>query len=95
MAHEASKSLNWVEVDVSSMSKTLKSAYGELKSAQGLAKEKKNVLETTFISEARSAGKVASDETLKFSYRFGKLSVAVDEIETEKAPKVAKNAFRF
>jgi predicted transcriptional regulator len=94
MANEANK-LSWLEVDASSLPKPLKASYGELKSAQSLAKEKKQAFEAAMISEAAERGHITADQTLMFSYRFGKLSMAIGEKKQETAPKASKNAFRF
>lgn len=93
MANEAK--LAWLEVDAASLPKPLKASYGELKSAQSLAKEKKAAFEKVMISEARERGHITPDQTLMFSYRFGKLSMAISEKAEEATPKPSKNAFRF
>jgi len=84
----------WTEVDTGSFDKPLKAAYGELKAAQQVAKEKKATFEAAFVTAAQKAEAIDDDQTLMFSYRFGKLSVAPKAIE-EKPKATAKPKFRF
>lgn len=70
------KELTWMEVDVSAIKGN--KAYDAYKVAQKEAQAKREAFETAFIEAARSKKAIADNETLRFSYRFGKLSVAKD-----------------
>lgn len=79
------KTLAWQDVAPDALKGN--KAYDIYKTAQKDAAEKRDAFETAFIEAAKKKGKVPDGKTLRFSYRFGKLAVALDDAD---APKSAK-----
>lgn len=84
------KQLSWLDVDPATVKNN--KAYDAYKAAQKEAYAKREVFETAFIEAARKAKHLDDSQTLRFSYRFGKLSVAVD---AKDAPKAAGGTFKL
>lgn len=78
------KELDWQEVDAASVKGN--KPYDEYLAARKAASLKRELFEKAFIEAARKAKKVPDGQTLRFSYKFGKLSVALDD---EDKPKKA------
>jgi streptomycin 6-kinase len=76
------KDLTWMDVDPAAVKGN--KAYDAYKAAQKTARELQHVFEVAFIKAAREKKAIADNETLRFSYRFGKLSVAKDAKDDDK-----------
>lgn len=76
------KELTWMDVDASAIKDN--KAYDAYKVAQKAAQVKREAFEYAFIDQARKAKAIAEGETLRFSYRFGKLAVAKDQADDAK-----------
>jgi hypothetical protein len=83
---------DWKEVDTDGLNK-LAPEYKALVAARKAHQEKKAEFEAGFIAAARLAKKINANETLLFSYNFGKLSVAVVPNEPKKNPKKSVSFF--
>lgn len=79
------KQLPWQDVDPSAVKGN--KAYDAYKAAIKEANEKRALFETAFIEAARKSKEnpLADNETLRFSYKFGKLSVAKDAKDAVKS----------
>ena len=86
------KELTWLEVEPSVVKGN--KPYEALKAAQKELQAKRDAFETAFIEAARKSKEnpLADNQTLRFSYRFGKLSVAKD---AKDAPKAAGGTFKL
>ena len=84
------KNLIWQDVDAAAIKDN--KAYDAYKTAQKAAAVKREAFETAFIAQAREKKAITENETLLFSYRFGKLSVAKD---VKSAPKAAGGTFKL
>lgn len=84
------KNLVWMDVDLTAVKGN--KAYEALKAAQKEAAAKREAFETDFIDQARKKKAIDDNQTLRFSYRFGKLSVAKD---AKDAPKAAGGTFKL
>lgn len=84
------KILSWMDVDPAAVKGN--KAYDAYKAAAKTAQELRTVFEEAFIKQAREKKAIADNETLIFSYRFGKLSVAKD---AKSADKVAVGSFKL
>lgn len=81
MAKEV-KNLTWMDVDPSSIEGN--KAYDAYKAAQKKARALQEAFEVAFIEAAREKKAIADNETLRFSYRFGKMAVAKDDKDADK-----------
>ena len=59
-------------------------AYDAYKAAAKTAAELREAFEAAFIKAAREKKAIADTETLRFSYRFGKMAVAKDTKDADK-----------
>ncbi len=84
------KELSWMDVDVSAIKGN--KAYDALKASQKETATKREAFEADFIDQARKKKALDDNQTLRFSYRFGKLSVAKDDKD---APKAAGGTFKL
>lgn len=84
------KQLSWMEVDLSAVKGNKK--YDAYKAKQKEASEARAAFEEDFINQARSKKAIDDTQTLRFSYNFGKLSVAKD---VKDAPKTAGGTFKL
>lgn len=84
------KQLAWQDVDPASIKGN--KAYDAYKAASKTANELRDAFETAFIKTAREKKVIADNKTLRFSYRFGKMAVAVDDND---APKAAGGTFKL
>ena len=78
------KQLTWMDVDPAAIKGN--KAYDAYKAAQKEAQAKREAFEVAFIEQARKAKAIDDTQTLRFSYNWGKLSVAKD---VKDAPKAA------
>lgn len=76
------KQLAWQDVDPASIKGN--KAYDAYKAASKTANELRDAFETAFIKAAREKKAIADNETLRFSYRFGKMAVAKDAKDADK-----------
>lgn len=79
MAKAEKKLLSWMDVDTTTVKGEAAKAYDAYKAAQKAASEKRTAFEAAFVAEARKKKSVPDGKTLRFSYNFGKLAVAVDD----------------
>lgn len=86
------KELEWLEVEPSVVKGN--KAYDAYKASQKETQAKREVFENAFIEAARKSKEnpLADNKTLRFSYRFGKLSVAIDDKD---APKKSGGTFKL
>jgi hypothetical protein len=77
------KNLTWMDVDLAAVKGN--KAYDALKAAQKDLQAKRELFENAFIETARQKKAIDDNQTLRFSYRFGKLSVAKDAKDEPKA----------
>lgn len=82
MAKAPKKELTWMDVDPTAIKGN--KAYDAYKAAQKTAAELREAFETAFIKAAREKKAIADNETLRFSYRFGKMAVAKDDKDADK-----------
>ena len=76
------KELSWMDVDPASIKGN--KAYDAYKAASKTAAELRTTFEEAFIKSARDKKAIADNETLRFSYRFGKMAVAKDAKDADK-----------
>ena len=76
------KQLSWMDVDPAAIKGN--KAYDAYKAASKTANELREAFETAFIKAAREKKAIADNETLRFSYRFGKMAVAKDSKDADK-----------
>ena len=86
--------LSWFVVDETTLKGEPLKALGALRKAQKAASEAKATFEAAFIKASQEAKIVKPEESLMFSYRFGKLSVA-KATEAAKPKAAAKPKFSF
>jgi hypothetical protein len=79
-AKSAKAQLAWKEVDPETLQSEAASAYNDYKSIRAEAKVAREKFEKLFTEAAG----VPSTHRLAFSYRFGKLSLAIELAETKK-----------
>jgi hypothetical protein len=84
------KELTWMDVDASAIKDN--KAYDAYKAAAKKAAELRTTFEEAFIKAARDKKAIADNETLRFSYRFGKMAVAKD---AKDAVKVSGGTFKL
>lgn len=90
MAKKEKPDLIWMDVDESAIKGN--KDYDAYKTAQKAAAVKREAFETAFIKAAREKKAIDDNQTLRFSYRFGKLAVAKD---VKDAAKVAGGTFKL
>lgn len=78
------KILPWQDVDPSAIKGN--KAYEAYKASAKTTQELREAFETAFIAAARKSKEnpLADNKTLRFSYRFGKMAVAVDDKDAAK-----------
>ncbi len=78
------KQLAWMDVDPAAIKGN--KAYDAYKTAAKTAQELREKFETAFIELARKSKEnpLADNQTLRFSYRFGKMAVAKDAKDADK-----------
>ena len=86
MAKPEKKQLAWTDVDETTLKGTVLSSLTAVREARKVVKEKTAAFEAAFLAEARKKDKVPKGKTLRFSYNFGRIGVAIDD-ETETAKK--------
>lgn len=90
MAKKEKKDLTWMDVDPAAIKGN--KAYDAYKAAQKEASEKRTAFESDFIEQARKKKAIDDNQTLRFSYNFGKLAVAKD---AKDAPKTTGGTFKL
>ena len=93
MAKETTK-LNWNSYEPAELPKDLEKMYGEMVEARESFSKKQERYHAAFIEHGRKTDTIDTDETFKFSYRFGP-SVAISPLEEPKAKAKAKKGFTF
>ena len=76
--------------EAASVTGDIKIAYDAYKAAQKVAADKRREFEEAFIAKARKKKVIDDGQTLRFSYRFGELAVAVDIADKPKTTSVFK-----
>ncbi len=76
------KQLAWMDVDPAAIKGN--KAYDAYKASAKATQEFREAFETAFIKQAREKKAIADNETLRFSYRFGKMAVAKDHKDADK-----------
>jgi hypothetical protein len=87
--------LVWLELDLSDFSKEIRAAFDEGSKHAKLASEFYRKGEAGVLEAARKVKAIEADETIVFSYRFGKRSIAVVKAETVSKPKAAAKTFKL
>lgn len=87
--------LSWLELDLSDLSKDIRAAFDEGDKHAKLAREFKRKAEEGVIEAARKAKVIGADETIVFSYNFGKKSIAVVKADKAAKPKAQAKMFRL
>lgn len=82
MAAKVKKDLTWMDVDPTAIKGN--KAYDAYKSASKTAQDLRTVFEEAFIKQAREKKAIDDTQTLRFSYRFGKMAVAKDAKDGDK-----------
>lgn len=80
--------LVWNTIAVETLSKDAQAAYAEYKALYATMKKAREAFEAMVIKESG----IPATSTLRFGYRFGKLSVAVDVADKPKAATSGKGA---
>jgi hypothetical protein len=90
MAKQPKPDLTWMDVDPAAIKDN--KAYDAYKAASKKAAELRTVFEEAFIKQARDKKAIDDNQTLRFSYRFGKMAVAKD---AKDAVKTAGGTFKL
>lgn len=86
MAKEDKKKLSWSDVDETTIKGEVLKALTAMKEARKAARDKADLFEEAFREEARKKKLIPPGKTLKFSYNFGRIGVALDD-DVAKADK--------
>jgi hypothetical protein len=81
--------LNWNEIDPSSLPEIVQANYAAYKHAYMLMKEERRAFEGAINEYAMAQGVIRAEQELAVAYNFGKLSVAVAPKRERKAGKRA------
>lgn len=85
--------LDWQDVAEDTIKGAAKKALDDLREARKVVKEKQAKFEEAFLAEARKGKKLPDGKTLRFSYNFGRIGVAVTDDTGPKGDK--KEAFKL
>lgn len=75
--------LKWVNIDIATLAPVARKAFDAYKAQYKLASDLRKTFEATMISVAD----MGHDRTLRFGYRFGKLSIAIDKADEISKPE--------
>jgi hypothetical protein len=95
MANNAKTDLAWRDVDTDSFTGPLKKAYEAKKAQDAISRTKREAFEEAAIAAARAKNSLADNQTYTFSYRFGKLTVALIDLKKAKAKATVATALKF
>lgn len=83
MAKEKEK-YSWAEVDPRSFAGNIAKLWKGYEDKLAMAVDVRKTFEAAFVAECRKKKHISEDQSLKFGYLFGKLSIAIIDGKKEK-----------
>lgn len=90
----ANSKLEWMDLDLGALTAGQKSSAENILAATQELSEMKAKFSADMVAQARKQKLIGAGETLVFAYKFGKISVAVDEVKAKSASS-SKRSFSF
>lgn len=94
MKNANNSKLEWLDLDLGALTATQKTGADNILAATSELASMKAKFSADMIAQARKQKLIGATETLVFAFKFGKISVAVDEVKAKSAAS-AKRSFSF